>query len=95
MTNGPTCVYFTSVKLFRRVKVAREAIRKELDAEALEKARKILSSDDLTAGLIEKFLRACPYDTEIAIYPASGGSIRIYRTSYRSQEAELPRGKEW
>jgi len=83
------------VKLFKRVKIARDAIQRELEAEAVDKAKKLLSTDDLTVGMVEKFLRACPYDTEIAIYPASGGSVRIYRTSNRSQEAELPRGKEW
>jgi len=81
--------------MFRRWKVAKKAVEQALDAEAIEKARRVLASDDLTVGLIEKFLLACPMDTEVAIYPASGGQIRIYRSGNRSREAELPRGKEW
>ena len=83
------------MKLFSKYRIARDAINKELEAEAIEKARSIIQAGDLSVALVEKFIKSCPSDTEVAIYPAGGGRIVITRRSNLSPTAELPRGTEW
>lgn len=83
-------IYFCTMTFFEKRRIAKEAIRKASEAEAVDRARKLIEAGELNQELIQKFLNALPHDVEVRIYPAGGGQITLTRQRTVTEETFRP-----
>lgn len=67
------------MNLFRKWRIAKEAIRAQAERDSAERAKKLIEAGELNVELIQKFIESIPFDVEVRVYPAGGGQITITR----------------
>lgn len=65
-------------------RIAREAVEKAKEQERIDQTKQLIEAGELNPQMVRKFMESIPYDAEVRIYPAQGGTIVITRNTSRT-----------
>jgi len=77
-------IYFCTMTFWEKRRIAREAVEKAKEQERIDETKKLIEAGELNPQMVRKFMESIPYETEVRIYPAQGGTIVITRNTSRN-----------